>query len=242
LPPRVFSQYGGSGPRANDRVRPPATGGGSQVLLAASGRAGRSQPLMLGVNIPHLEPEHHRVPGSAIRVPGDFQKACADKEDHPGIGRRAELAVDRQAQHVPVEVAASAQYALSRDKERLGHQAGRSLDFSHQERGSVSARKLITERGQPAGCSRACNRRYAPTNGSRRSPVGACRSVRSAVELGAAAYAQTGTGVLFRLYGFGEGDAEIDFAHTAQTWALILDRLASYLADGIPQPFFPAPA
>jgi hypothetical protein len=61
-------------------------------------------------------------------------------------------------------------------------------------------------------------------------------------ELGDAARAQTGTGVLFRHYGFGQGYAEIDFAHTAQTWALILARLASYLTTGIPQPFFPAPA
>jgi hypothetical protein len=61
-------------------------------------------------------------------------------------------------------------------------------------------------------------------------------------ELGEAARAETGTGVLFRHYGFGAGYAEIDFAHTAQTWALILARLASYLATGTPQPFFPAPA
>jgi hypothetical protein len=53
---------------------------------------------------------------------------------------------------------------------------------------------------------------------------------------------QTGSGVLFRHYGFGEEYAEIDLAHTAQTWALILARLAGYLATGTPQPFFPAPA
>ena len=50
------------------------------------------------------------------------------------------------------------------------------------------------------------------------------------------------TRVLFRHYGFGDGYAEIDFAHTAQTWALILARLAGYLATGTPQPFFPATA
>src|SRR6516165_8623086 len=61
-------------------------------------------------------------------------------------------------------------------------------------------------------------------------------------ELGEAARAETGTSVLCRHHGFGEGYAEIDFAHTAQTWALILDRLASYLTSGTPQPFFPAHA
>lgn len=59
-------------------------------------------------------------------------------------------------------------------------------------------------------------------------------------ELGAAARAGTGTGVLFRHYGFADGYPELDLAHTAQTWALILDRLGGYLASGSPQPFFPA--
>jgi hypothetical protein len=47
--------------------------------------------------------------------------------------------------------------------------------------------------------------------------------------------------VLFRHYGFGEGYTEIDFAHAPQTWALILQRLASYAASNNPQPLFPAP-
>jgi hypothetical protein len=59
-------------------------------------------------------------------------------------------------------------------------------------------------------------------------------------ELGEPARAETGTGVLFRHYGFGAGYAEIDLAHTAQTWAQIMGRLAGYVADGNPQPFFPA--
>jgi uncharacterized protein YndB with AHSA1/START domain len=59
-------------------------------------------------------------------------------------------------------------------------------------------------------------------------------------ELTNPARAATGTGVLFRHYGFGDGYPEIDIAHTAQTWALILQRLTDYLASGVPQPFFPA--
>ena len=58
-------------------------------------------------------------------------------------------------------------------------------------------------------------------------------------ELGPAARAETGTGVLFRHDGFADGYPEIDFAHTAQTWALILQRLSGYAASGSPQPFFP---
>ena len=61
-------------------------------------------------------------------------------------------------------------------------------------------------------------------------------------ELGDATRAGTGTGVLFRHYGFGEGYAEADLGHTAQTWALIMQRLTDYLATGKPQPVFPAAA
>lgn len=61
-------------------------------------------------------------------------------------------------------------------------------------------------------------------------------------ELDDAARAPTGAGVLFRHYGFGDGYAETGLGHTAQTWALILQRLAGYAASGEPQPFFPAPS
>jgi hypothetical protein len=59
-------------------------------------------------------------------------------------------------------------------------------------------------------------------------------------ELSGPGRAPTGTGVLFRHYGFGDGYAETDLAHTAQTWAMIMDRLAGYAASGSPNPFFPA--
>jgi hypothetical protein len=58
-------------------------------------------------------------------------------------------------------------------------------------------------------------------------------------EVGEATRAETGTGVLFRHYGFGDGYPETDLGHTAQTWALILDRLAKFAGTGTPQPFFP---
>jgi len=58
-------------------------------------------------------------------------------------------------------------------------------------------------------------------------------------ELSAPARTESGTGVLFRHYGFGPGYAEIDLAHTAQTWALIMDRLATYANTGDAVPFFP---
>jgi uncharacterized protein YndB with AHSA1/START domain len=59
-------------------------------------------------------------------------------------------------------------------------------------------------------------------------------------ELSSAMRAETGTGVLFRHYGFGEGYAEADLGYTAQTWALIMDRLGKYAASGTPQPLMPA--
>ena len=58
--------------------------------------------------------------------------------------------------------------------------------------------------------------------------------------IGPAARAPSGSGVLFRHSGFGDGYTEIDLAHTAQTWALVLDRLATFAGTGKPVPFFPA--
>jgi uncharacterized protein YndB with AHSA1/START domain len=59
------------------------------------------------------------------------------------------------------------------------------------------------------------------------------------MELGEAARTDTDTGVLFRHHGFADGYPETDLAYTAQTWAMILDRLAGYVASGTPQPYFP---
>jgi uncharacterized protein YndB with AHSA1/START domain len=59
-------------------------------------------------------------------------------------------------------------------------------------------------------------------------------------ELGPAVRADSGTSVLFRHYGFGEGYPEVDLAYTAQTWAMIMDRLAGCANTGKPQPYFPA--
>jgi hypothetical protein len=59
-------------------------------------------------------------------------------------------------------------------------------------------------------------------------------------ELGPATRAESGTSVLFRHGGFGAGYGEADLGHTAQTWAMIMDRLSTYVASGKPQPFFPA--
>jgi uncharacterized protein YndB with AHSA1/START domain len=61
-------------------------------------------------------------------------------------------------------------------------------------------------------------------------------------ELGPAARADGGTGVLFRHYGFGDGYPEVDLGHTAQTWAQILDRLVRYADTGNPEPLFPVAA
>jgi hypothetical protein len=58
-------------------------------------------------------------------------------------------------------------------------------------------------------------------------------------ELGPATRAAAGTGVLFRHYDFAEGYPETDLGHTAQTWAMVLDRLVRYVKTGTPQPFFP---
>jgi hypothetical protein len=59
-------------------------------------------------------------------------------------------------------------------------------------------------------------------------------------ELAPAMRAESGTSVVFRHYGFGEGYPEADLGYTAQTWALILDCLAKYATSGTAQPYFAA--
>ena len=75
------------------------------------GDPGRGQPGVLGVDIPYLHPDHHRLPGRARPVPGDLKQAGAEEEHHPGIVWGAELPVDGQAQYVVVEATAAVQVA-----------------------------------------------------------------------------------------------------------------------------------
>jgi hypothetical protein len=60
-------------------------------------------PFILSADVADLEPEHQRVAGGWGTVAGYLQKARAEKEHHSRIVRRAELPVDRQAQHVTVK-------------------------------------------------------------------------------------------------------------------------------------------
>ena len=46
------------------------------------------------------------------------------------------------------------------------------------------------------------------------------------------------TSVQFRHYGFEDSYTESDMAYTAQSWAMILERLARYISSGVPAPFF----
>jgi hypothetical protein len=75
------------------------------------GDSGSSQPGVLSVNIPYLEPDPHRVPNRTGRMPGDLEQSQAEEEHHPGIVLWAELPVDGQAQYVAVEAAAAVQIA-----------------------------------------------------------------------------------------------------------------------------------
>ena len=65
---------------------------------------------MPGMNIADLDPDHHRGPGRAGRVPAT-SSTPAGEEQQPGIIRRAELPANRQAQQVTVEAAAAVQVA-----------------------------------------------------------------------------------------------------------------------------------
>jgi hypothetical protein len=71
--------------------------------------AGLTQPLCLSANIPHLKPEHQRASRRTAGTPGHFQESRAEEEHHARIIHRSELPVDRQTEHVAVEMAAPAE-------------------------------------------------------------------------------------------------------------------------------------
>jgi len=74
--------------------------------------SGRGQPGMLLADVPHLDPDHHRAPGSAGRLPGDLKQSLAKEENHARmVVRRAELPVHGQAQDVTIEAQAAVQVA-----------------------------------------------------------------------------------------------------------------------------------
>jgi hypothetical protein len=68
--------------------------------------SGRRQPGVLGVNVPHLDPDHYRAPRRAGCASGDLEESRAEEEHHAGIFRGTELPVDGQAEYVAVEATA----------------------------------------------------------------------------------------------------------------------------------------
>ena len=72
-----------SGSSIHISVRPQGSAGG----LPDDRDSGRGQPGVLGADIPYLDPDHHRAPGRAVRVPGDLEQPLAEEEHHPGIVR-----------------------------------------------------------------------------------------------------------------------------------------------------------
>ena len=97
---------------------------------------GCGQPGVLGVNIPDLDPDHHRVPWRADRVPGYLEQPLAEEEHQAGIIRRAELPVDGQAEQVAVEAAAAVQVA--------GAQQDPAAQYVHA---TIPASRWVTRKG-----------------------------------------------------------------------------------------------
>ena len=80
--------------------------------------SGRSQSGVFAAHIPYLDPDHHRVPGGAGRVPGNLEEPLAEEEHRPRMFRGAELTVDGQAQgvrSVAIEAAAAVQVTGSQE-------------------------------------------------------------------------------------------------------------------------------
>ena len=104
--PRPGRSGGHRGPGSTFRSSPRA-----RWRAPDDGDSGRGQPGVPGVDVPYLDPDHHRLSGRAGPVPGDPGQSRAEEEHHPRIVRWAELPVDRQAQDVAVEAAAAVQAA-----------------------------------------------------------------------------------------------------------------------------------
>jgi hypothetical protein len=82
---------------------------GLRYRLPRNPDSGRGQPGLPGADIADLDPDHHRAPGRAGRVPGDLEQPLTGEEHQPGIIRRAKLSVNGQAEQVTVEAAAAVQ-------------------------------------------------------------------------------------------------------------------------------------
>ena len=104
--PRPGRSGGHRGPGSTFRSSPRA-----RWRAPDDGDSGRGQPGVPGVDVPYLDPDHHRLSGRTGPVPGDSGQSRAEEEHHPRIVRWAELPVDRQAQDVAVEAAAAVQVA-----------------------------------------------------------------------------------------------------------------------------------
>jgi hypothetical protein len=74
---------------------------------AQHGDAGGAQPLVLHLDGPHLQPDHDRGVGRLRGLPGQLKEPVPEEEDEAWVARRAELAVDRETEHVAIEPAAA---------------------------------------------------------------------------------------------------------------------------------------
>jgi len=96
---------------------------------AEDGDSGRGQPGVLGADIPHLDPDPHRVPARTGRGPGDLQQSRPGEEHHTGIVWGAELPADGRAKDVAVEAAAAVQ-APGADENPAAHNVHTTIPAS----------------------------------------------------------------------------------------------------------------
>lgn len=73
------------------------------LRFAHDAHAGGHETVMLGADVADLEPQRDRLTRRCGRPSADLEQAVAEEEHQPGGVRVAELPVDGQAQHVPVE-------------------------------------------------------------------------------------------------------------------------------------------
>jgi hypothetical protein len=92
-----------SGRRRDPRATSPP---GLPHGLAHDACPGRRQAVVLGTDIPDLQPDPHRGPRRARRASRYLQQSLAEEEHDAGVVGGPELTVNRQAQYIAVEAPA----------------------------------------------------------------------------------------------------------------------------------------
>jgi hypothetical protein len=118
------------------------------------------EPLMLLANVAHLQPQRHRPWAAMPPEARHFEEAPAEEEDHAAMRGVAELAINGESEHVPVETPRALQLG-GPHQNAAGKYVHLPMMAHRTQDGRASDRSARRTRGHPARCRRA-ERRLRP--------------------------------------------------------------------------------